>query len=168
MPEPNKAVSTGDQPAKDWRGVPFTDECTVVFARRWGRSLHSTELVEGTFEGVSPTGRIRIRVAATSRELLYPNNTRALYAVPAHSVAVLPTTAVVLEALETVTDDYDEARHHLHAALAHLQARHRAGHHDGPNCPGCYLATTIEEFLQRRPPARQPSDGTGAQLTPAP
>jgi hypothetical protein len=158
MPE-----STPD--AADWRGIPFTDRCTVLFARRWGKALHSTELVEGTFEGLSPSGRIRIRVTATSRDLLYPNNTRAVYAVPAHSVAILPTTTA--DALETITDDYDEARHHLHAALAHLQARHRAGHHDGPNCSGCYLAETIDEFLQRRPPARRQSADTAPQLIPS-
>ncbi|MGW0334267.1 hypothetical protein ACWD0J_20765 [Streptomyces sp. NPDC003011] len=157
MPE-----STPD--AADWRGIPFTDRCTVLYARRWGKNLHSTELVEGTFEGLSPTGRVRIRVTATSRDLLYPNNTRDLYAVPAHSVAVLPTPAAVLD---TITDDYDEARHHLHAALAHLQARHRAGHHDGPTCSGCHLAETIDEFLRRRPPVRRPRSDT-ALLTPSP
>ncbi|MFD6113767.1 hypothetical protein ACFWG0_27165 [Streptomyces yangpuensis] len=77
----------------DWRGTPITHRAHVLFPRKWGRSAHSTEMVEGVVRSFSPTGRITVDVLRTSRPRETGGTGRARYAVPAHSVTVVPAPA---------------------------------------------------------------------------
>ncbi|MDX3538706.1 hypothetical protein PV721_31065 [Streptomyces sp. MB09-01] len=77
----------------DWRGTPITHHAHVLFPRKWGRSAHSTEMVEGVVQSFSPTGRITVDVLRTSRPRETGGTGRTRYAVPAHSVTVLPAPA---------------------------------------------------------------------------
>ncbi|MBT2404638.1 MULTISPECIES: hypothetical protein [unclassified Streptomyces] len=77
----------------DWRGTPITHRAHVLFPRKWGRSAHSTEMVEGVVQSFSPTGRITVDVLRTSRPRETGGTGRTRYAVPAHSVTVVPDPA---------------------------------------------------------------------------
>ncbi|MFJ4880033.1 hypothetical protein ACIP93_33165 [Streptomyces sp. NPDC088745] len=71
----------------DWRGTPITHRAHVLFPRKWA---HSTEMVEGVVQSFTPTGRITVDVLRTSRPRETGGTGRARYAVPAHSVTVVP------------------------------------------------------------------------------
>ncbi|THA53130.1 hypothetical protein [Streptomyces sp. A1136] len=77
----------------DWRGTPITHHAHVLFPRKWGRSAHSTEMVEGVVHGFHPTGRITVDVLRSSRPRETGGTGRTRYAVPAHSVTVVPAPA---------------------------------------------------------------------------
>nr|MDT0519810.1 hypothetical protein [Streptomyces sp. DSM 41633] len=77
----------------DWRGTPIMHGSHVLFPRKWGRSAHSTEMVEGVVRRFSPTGRITVDVLRSSRPREEGGTARARYAVPAHSVTVVPGAA---------------------------------------------------------------------------
>ncbi|MFD9078137.1 hypothetical protein [Streptomyces erythrochromogenes] len=77
----------------DWRGTLITHRAHVLFPRKWGPSAHSTEMVEGVVRGFSPTGRITVDVLRTSRPRATGGTGRTRYAVPAHSVTVVPDPA---------------------------------------------------------------------------
>ncbi|MFG2339883.1 hypothetical protein [Streptomyces yangpuensis] len=77
----------------DWRGTPIKHRAHVLFPRKWGRSAHSTEMVEGIVQSFGLTGRITVDVLRTSRPRETGGTGRTRYAVPAHSVTVLPDPA---------------------------------------------------------------------------
>lgn len=77
----------------DWRGTPIAHGAHVLFPRKWGGSAHWTEMVEGVVKGFSPTGRIAVDVLRSSRPREPGGTGRTRYAVPAHSVTVVPSPA---------------------------------------------------------------------------
>ncbi|MEW1637533.1 hypothetical protein AB0469_26110 [Streptomyces sp. NPDC093801] len=77
----------------DWRGTPITHRAYVLFPRKWGPSAHSTEMVEGVVQSFSLTGQITVDVLRTSRPRATGGTGRTRYAVPAHSVTVVPDPA---------------------------------------------------------------------------
>ncbi|MFD9047951.1 hypothetical protein [Streptomyces zaomyceticus] len=77
----------------DWRGTPITHGAQVLFPRKWGCSAHSTEMAEGIVKRFSPTGRITVDVLRSSRPRESGGTGRTRYAVPAHSVTVVPSPA---------------------------------------------------------------------------
>ncbi|MFJ6354810.1 hypothetical protein ACIQKB_35805 [Streptomyces sp. NPDC092046] len=77
----------------DWRGTPITHRAHVLFPRKWGPSAHSTEMVEGVVQSFSPAGRITVDILRTSRPRETGGTGRTRYAVPAHSVTVVPAPA---------------------------------------------------------------------------
>ncbi|MFJ3817709.1 hypothetical protein [Streptomyces sp. NPDC090056] len=74
----------------DWRGTPITHGAHVLFPRKWGRSDHSTEMAEGIVKRFNPTGRITVDILRSSRPRESGGTGRTRYAVPAHSVTVVP------------------------------------------------------------------------------
>lgn len=76
-----------DDLPRDWRGSPVLSGCQVLFSRPWGRNKTSTEIVEAIVQGFTPTGMVRVKVIATSRESRWEG--MPVYAAPRHSITVI-------------------------------------------------------------------------------